>query len=413
MKIAFLASFRETSVGGESRVAVELAETFAQRGHDVVYICPGETTGFISNPNGLNRFTVASLGDGEVVAANVSGKHLRQLTQFLDEFKPDIIHTHTYLLIGAVGQMWALRHNVPFIYTAHELPTKLSDFSQGYPVAKWTKRTFLFRKIVRTFYRNCSAVVALNQSAVNDLRELGYTGNLFHIHNGRDLKRLNACPLPTREGDSRKLIFTGHVIPRKNQEFLVETMRYLPTHYQLKLVGYIGHKGYHEELCEKIEQYGLKNVEFTGRIEPSIIPDLLAEAHIFVTASVLEVQSLSVIEGLAAGKPVVGLSNQTVDEFVDESCGAVLPQDASHQAFAEAVMRVADAPNYEALCQNARQKVRKHDWDTVIHETVSAYQACLKDKPQNHPKITPFTRVYSGMTSFFSGVIYWVGNRAK
>ncbi|HRF95115.1 MAG TPA: glycosyltransferase family 4 protein, partial [Aggregatilineales bacterium] len=168
-----------------------------------------------------------------------------------------------------------------------------------------------------------------------------------------------------------------------------------------------------EELCEKIEQYGLKNVEFTGRVEPRVIPDLLAEAHIFVTASVLEVQSLSVIEGLAAGKPVVGLSNQTVDEFVDESCGAVLPQNANHQAFAEAVMRVADAPNYEVLCQNARQKVSKHDWDTVIHETVSAYQTCLKDKPQNPPKITPFTRVYAGMTSFFSGVIYWVGNWAK
>jgi len=413
MKIAFLASFRETSVGGESRVAVELAETLAEHGHDVVYICPGDITGFIPQPDGLNRFTLASIGDGEVVASNVSGKHLRQLYQFLDEFKPDVIHTHTYLLIGAVVQKWALRHNVPFLYTAHELPTKLGEFSQGYPLVKWAKRTFVFMAVVRAFYRHCSVVVALNQSAVNDLRELGYTGKLVHIDNGRDLKRLNACPLPSRDAPIRRLIFTGHIIPRKNQEYLVEMMRYLPTHYHLKLVGYIGHRGYHEELCQKVADYGLKNVEFTGRIEPRVIPDMLADTHVFVSASVLEVQSLAVIEALAAGKPVVGLANQTVSEFVDDSCGATLPQTATPQAFAEAVMRVADAPDYEMLCQNARQKVKKHDWETVIHETITAYQTCLAEKGQTPPKRSVVIRIYARMTSFIFGVVFWVGDRAK
>lgn len=413
MKIAFLASFRESSVGGESRVALELAEMMAQRGHEVVYICPGEKTGFVSHPNGLNRFYMACVGDGEVVMANVSGKHLRQLHQFLDEFRPDIIHTQTYLLIGVVGQAWALRHNVPFIYTAHELPTKLSDFSQGYPVAKWTKRTWLFKAIVRAFYRHCSAVVAINESALNDLRELGYVGNLFQISNGRDLKRLNTCPLPTRETPTRQLMFIGHVIPRKNQEYLVEVMRYLPSHYELKLVGYIGHHGYHNELLQKVDHYGLKNVEFTGRIDPKLVPDKLAEAHVFVSASVLEVQSLVVIEALAAGKPVVGLSNQTVDELVDDSCGAVFRQNATHQAFADAVKRVAEAPNYEALCTSARQKVQKHDWDTVINQTISAYQVCLDKKPANPPSRSLMIRIYSGMTSFLTGIIYWAANRSK
>ncbi|MCU0480591.1 MAG: glycosyltransferase family 4 protein [Anaerolineae bacterium] len=413
MKIAFLASFRESSVGGESRVALELAEMMAQHGHDVVYICPGEKTGLVVYPNGLNRFYMACVGDGEVVMANVSGKHLRQLHQFLDEFQPDIIHTHTYLLIGVVGQAWALRHNVPFVYTAHELPTKLSDFSQGYPVAKWTKRTFLFKAIVRAFYRHCSAVVAINQSALNDLRQLGYAGKLFQISNGRDLKRLNAYPLPTRDTPTRQLMFIGHVIPRKNQEYLVEVMRYLPSHYELKLVGYIGHHGYHEELLQKVAHYGLKNVEFTGRIDPKLVPDKLAEAHVFLSASVLEVQSLVVIEALAAGKPVVGLSNQTVDEFVDESCGVAFPQNTTHQAFADAVKRVAEAPNYEALCLSARQKVQKHDWDTVINQTISAYQACLDTKPAKLPSRSLMIQIYSGMTSFLTGIIYWVAHRAK
>lgn len=413
MKIAFLASFRESSVGGESRVALELAEMMAQAGHDVVYICPGEKTGYSSHPNGLNRFYLACLGEGEVVMANVSGKHLRQLNQFLDEFQPDIIHTHTYLLIGVVGQAWALRHNVPFIYTAHELPTKLSDFAQGYPIAKWTKRTFLFKAIVRAFYWHCSAVVAINQSALNDLRELGYVGNLFQICNGRDLNRLNACPLPSREMPKRQLMFIGHIIPRKNQEYLVEAMRYLPSHYELKLVGYIGHHGYHDELLQKVEHYGLKNVEFTGRIDPKIIPEKLTDAHVFVSASVLEVQSLVVIEALAAGKPVVGLSNQTIDEFVDDSCGAVLPKNASCQVFAETVMRVAEAQDYELLCLSARQKVQKHNWDTVIAETISAYQTCLTNKPTQPRKRSFMIRAYSGMTSFITGIVYWVAKRAK
>ena len=45
------------------------------------------------------------------------------------------------------------------------------------------------------------------------------------------------------------------------------------------------------------------------------IPNYLERAHVFPSASKMEVQSLVVIEALASGTPVVGLSNETIDEL--------------------------------------------------------------------------------------------------
>ncbi len=407
MKIAFLSSFRETSVGGENRVAVELAQALTGRGHQVVLICPGDETHLHPpNADGLRRFTMQSAGEREVTAANLSRANVRKLYAFLDDFQPDIVHTHTYLLLGIAGQVWALRNRVPFIYTAHELPTRLGDFSEGYGLAKYVKRSAPFVALVRNFCNQCSAVIALNASALDDIQRLGYQGRVYRIHNGRNLRLFNALPTPEPPAETApiELMFTGHIMPRKHQDYLVRVMRYLPERYRLTLVGYNGHPAYHEQIEQYIAEHGLHTVRFTGRVEPQDIPALLAQAHVFVSASLLEVQSLAVIEALASGTPVVGLSNETIDELVHAGVGRQLPKDTAPQDFAHAVRTVAEAPDYAQMTAAARETVQIYDWDVVIEKTEAAYADCINQRPELRP--TRMTQVYATGTSIASAVMY-------
>jgi hypothetical protein len=128
-------------------------------------------------------------------------------------------------------------------------------------------------------------------------------------------------------------------------------------------------------------------VTFAGPVDHDRIPGYLARSHVFVSASRMEVQSLALIEALASGTPVVGLGNETVDQFVDETVGRRLPADAAPAEFARAVRAICELPqpDYAALCARGRARVLGLDWQCVVEETARAYQRLLDARPAARP----------------------------
>jgi hypothetical protein len=114
----------------------------------------------------------------------------------------------------------------------------------------------------------------------------------------------------------------------------------------------------------------------------------------------MEVQSLVIIEALASGTPVVGLSNETVDELVDESDGICLSKDASPDAFAAAIQSVCSLPpgEYTALCEQARERVKDLDWSNVMEKTVRQYELIL-DSRVDAPLVLPAHDLWFKFTS--------------
>lgn len=122
-----------------------------------------------------------------------------------------------------------------------------------------------------------------------------------------------------------------------------------------------------------------------GEVPYEKIPGLLEKTHVFVSASKMEVQSLVIIEALASGTPVVGLSNETVGEFIDDSVGFCLEKKASPETFAEKVKKICSLPQkeYEFLYHSARKKVAHLDWSDVVKQTEMVYQKLIKEKKIN------------------------------
>jgi glycosyltransferase involved in cell wall biosynthesis len=80
-----------------------------------------------------------------------------------------------------------------------------------------------------------------------------------------------------------------------------------------------GKKQFEEELQSLVAQLGIANrVRTTGMIPYEDIPCYLAMCDAFVTASVTEVHPLSVIEGMAAGLPVLGIDSPGVGDSVSD-----------------------------------------------------------------------------------------------
>jgi len=386
MKIVFASIFRPGLGGGAGRVAHELAYHFSLR-HDVVMICPADETGFITQENGLSIFGIRSAGDDEFYMPDLSARTVGEIFSFLDEYQPDIIHAHDPALIGLIGQVWARMNLVPFVHTAHILPSKALDFGTtdalNVRLLKSSLSGSFILSVLNNFYLNCDALIALNQPALDSIREFGYEGEIFVVPNGRDLKHYDRCSNADNSVDRKVLVFIGFINKRKNQSYLLKTLKELPENYVLRLIGKPLNPEYLQELEEYCSKYGLKNVEFVGQIEHDQIPDYLEGAHVFPSASIMEVQSLVVIEALASGTPVVGLSNETIDELIDNEVGAWLSKDKEPIEFAKEIDRICNLPEeeYQTMCDTARNRVKHLDWSNIVYSTAEAYQEILKTKP--------------------------------
>ncbi|MBN1813869.1 MAG: glycosyltransferase [Anaerolineae bacterium] len=386
MKIVFITLFKEGFGGGEGRVAHEMARHFSSH-HDVVLICPGEKTGLYELPGGLEVFGVQSAGKGDMVITTLTGKHVNRIFEFLDEFQPDAVHAHEPFSLGLIGQVWAKMHRVPFAHTAHMLPSKILEFG-AIEAVKLLKSPLiplsesLIKQLSANFFENCDAIIALNSFVAKDIRQFGYTGRIFTIPNGRNLEIYSACQNTSLLSQEKVLTFIGKLSERKNQLYLLEALKHLPKTYRLQLIGEPLWPDYKQQLQDFATAHNL-DVVFTGEIAHEDIPSYLEKTHVFVSASKLEVQSLVVLEALASGTPVVGLSNETIDELVDRAVGFRLPKDTDPQVFAQHVERICSLPQfkYNKICQNARDRVSGYDWANAMKLTVDAYQTLQREIP--------------------------------
>ncbi len=384
MKVVFVTLFKEEEFGGgEGRVAHELARHFAAH-HDTVLMCPADATGLSEAEHGLKVFGIRSAGERYVYFTALSGRNVHRIFSFLDEFKPDVVHAHDPASLGLIAQVWARMYDVPFVYTAHVLPSKILDFG-AVEVARILKSALtesMAKQGLSNFYENCDAVIALNRRCMDSIREFGYDGEVVIIHNGRDLSKYGACRTADISSPERVLSFVGHITRRKNQRYLIEALRYLPEHYTLQIVGEALDPACERELKDLAAQYGLDNVVFCGQVPHSAVPAYLEKTHVFVSASKMEVQSLVVIEALASGTPVVGLSNETIDELVDDGVGRRLSKDTDPEQFARCVQEICDASRaeYDCLCRNARDRVKGLDYSNVVADTAAAYESLLRER---------------------------------
>src|SRR4030042_2359825 len=453
MRIVFTTFFRESHGGGCGRVSYEIAQAFAQQGHETVLICPGPKTEIKKVAPHLRYLQIRSAGEGDVAIPYLTVKNLQFLFNFLKSFSPQIIHAHDFGPISLSSQFWAINNQIPFIYTSHALPTKTSDFiGESYAFFGKLLDSKFFQKYFTTFLRGCDALIALNKEAQKDIFKYGFKKEIFTIPNGRDLKAYRSCRLANIKEKEKQLTFIGYLSTRKNQKYLLRVMKYLPNNFTLNLIGSPINPGYLKILKDGANKNHLRRVNFLGQVPYKQIPQFLAKTHLFVSVSKIEVQSLVIIEALASGTPVVALSNETTSELVDETVGFCLGKKTSPQIFAQQIEKICSLSpkEYETLCRHAQKKVIHLDWSEIVKQTKQVYQKLVveskikKDKrektkdikgilellpsskfkaflqkqiqrPQvkNIKKKNIWVFAMAIMVTFFMGLSYWFLNKIK
>ncbi len=382
MKILVLSTFDKSSGGGQSRIAWELAEALSEK-EEVSIMTPGKSYEIDKTSKGLQTIYFKEAGTYEGLSVPIfTRRGIKKVFSLLDEYNPDVVHVHDPGLLTLIVQMWALRHKKLIFLTSHTLPTRFMDFGVAEVLTSVVQK-FLnipLKPYLNSVYNNADVVVALNQCAKEDIRKFGYKGSLEVIPNGKDLKMFYYCEVTDIKKNEHILTFVGWISERKNQGYLVEVMKYLPNNYKLKLIGDTLNQDYRDKLDKIIKKHDLEDrVEFTGQIPYDNIPKLLSNTSVFLSASLMEVQSLVIMEALGSGTPIVGLSNETMEELIDNSTGRNLAKNTDPKEFAKIVEKVCslNKRKYKRMSKNCRERVKHMDWDKIADRTIKAYEEYL------------------------------------
>jgi glycosyltransferase involved in cell wall biosynthesis len=305
----------ESMVGGVPTVTRELARGLAERGHQVALVVP--------SPGWRGRRATAEqvcvMYRGSVRWPWYEGMRLGCLPaaaagKLIASFAPDVAHIHSPVTLGVMARIGAGRRRVPVVYTNHYLPANVRA-STG---RRARTLDALFYRHVVGFSNKCSYVTAPTATALGLLRERGLRVPSGVLSNGVDLDAyspgLADARIRHRYGlpAGRPLILSvGRLSPEKRTDVLLDAMARLGPELRIAI-------GPDEaRLRSHAQRLGLAGkVRFLGFVPGSDLPGLYRLADVFAIASEAELQSLTTMEAMATGLPVVAVDAYALGELV-------------------------------------------------------------------------------------------------
>ena len=227
---------------------------------------------------------------------------------------------------------------------------------------------------------------AVSQAIATQLREdFGIAATKIQcLNNGISVSSFDRpCDAAFREklcgGSGRPIVMTVAALePRKGQRYLIEAAAQLQD-VMIVLVGDGPDRAALENQARAINVDD--RVLFLGHRDD--VADLLACCDVYVLPSFEEGLPLSILEAMAAGKPVIASAIRGNDEAVIDGESGLLVPTADSLALANAVRTILDnADLARALGKCGRERAEAYfSADTMIQRTTDAYEEILTNGP--------------------------------
>ncbi|MCC5847998.1 MAG: glycosyltransferase [Verrucomicrobia bacterium] len=375
MKILFFTNTYLPHVGGVAQSVHTLETAFRALGHEVRIVAP-EFDDAKADPNVLRVPAIQNFNGSDfsvrIPIPNVVG-------QFVDDFEPDIVHSHHPFLLGDAALRIARRWEVPIVFTHHTLYERYTHYVPFDSPA--LKRMAV--KLSTEYCNLCDLIVAPSESIATLLKKRGVETPIESIPTGIDLDTFagnHGDAFRAAKGipkDATVIGTVGRMAKEKNLPYLVEAVaRYLKKHPKAAFLA-VGDGNAKAEMLSILKRDATDNQIFAvGKLSGQELLDAYAAMDCFVFASQTETQGIVLAEALASGNPVVALDGPGVREIVmDEKNGFLLSSDASPDTFATALEKLLDDTNtFETCSTAARPGVESYATKVCAQRMLSCYQ---------------------------------------
>jgi len=353
--------------GGAERLVASLAPELRRWGHSV---------GVVSQYDGRGSWLAGRLESQEIDVRFLGkrrGLDLRmipRMARVIRDFRPDVIHSHSAHVLRYAIPAVLLSRPCPIVHTLHNMAERETDR--------------LGAALQFIAFRAGVAPVAIGEAVAESMRRVYRLPPRHIIPNGIPVSEFVAPPGSREEAraalalPARAPIFiaVGRFCEQKNHTALLAAFgsdRLRALGAQLLLAGDGELRGALEETARAL---GLgERIHFLGARQD--VPRLLHAADVFVLSSRWEGNPLSVMEAMAAGRPVVATSVGCVPELVSDDTGRLVAPD-DRVALESAMFELAsDLALARAKGQAAARVARERFDATVMARAYERlYQEC-------------------------------------
>ena len=281
----------------------------------------------------------------------------------------DVVHAHlfpTLYWVSIASRLVSNKNRPRLFFTEHSTHNRRRE------------KGFL-RPIERIVYSSYDGVIAVSDIARKNLVEwLGLENDdkFVTISNGINLNHFKeAFPYEKQQISSSftekttLICMVGRFSKVKDQKTVIHSLKYLPEHIQLILVGDGELREEHEGLANELNLGS--RVHFLGFRDD--VERILKTADIVILSSHWEGSPLSAIEGMAAGKPVIGSNVHGICEVVGDY--GILFEEGNSKKLAEIVMGlVNDNDWYHQIADSCSVRANSFDIVRMIDNYFRVYE---------------------------------------
>lgn len=329
----------------------------------------------------------------------------RTRLKYLREFRPDIIHVHNEFSIGLSGMAIAKILKVPLVYTLHTMYDDYIYYIAPKPLIPLTKK--LSHRYFRMFPQNAAVVTGPSKKCQEYTYEIGSDKKVEVIPNPVELDAFapqTSTPQQRAQireqyhipQDATVACFVGRLGREKSVDVLLRfwAQEMKPQDNMRLLI--IGDGPEKEPLEQLAQQLGITDtVIFTGKVLHPDLPPYIHTCDIYVTASLSDTNSISMLEGMAGGLPVLQLYDELNADQVTDGVNGYMFRDAAEMGQRLRQIRDMEPEELQKLKTSVIQSVKNSGAQTLANYIQTIYYNIYQKQP---PKKPPLFHLPSSLT---------------
>ena len=328
MRIALFTETYLPHINGVVTHVKILRDGLLQQGHEVLVVTADYQTRHHYIKDGLLH--CPAIKSKRFYGYGVASPFSRRRLKLVQDFHPDIIHIHNEFGIGLSGIFAAKQLHVPLVYTLH---TMYDDYLY-YVAPRHLLRAA--KKVSHDYFRllgnAATELTGPSPKCQEYFQQIGVKKDVNVIPNAVELDDFSPDRISAENkaafrrryqipDDVMIACFVGRLGHEKSVDVLLDYWARTITPEDKIMLCIIGGGPVQEELEQQAKDLGIGSmVVFTGAVPHDQMPPYYASCDVYVTASLSDTNSISMLEGMATGLPVLrryDALNENVDQVRD------------------------------------------------------------------------------------------------
>jgi glycosyltransferase involved in cell wall biosynthesis len=300
----------------------------------------------------------------------------------IKKFVPDIIHTHSPFGAGLEALIASRRTQTPLVGTNH---TPISEFIKYSPLHSH-RITKMALRYFSWYYNHCEYITTPCQSLLTEMKENGFHRAHKSLSNPIDLEHFGPSKnneekqkLKKRFGfSSHTILYTGRLAVEKHIDVIIRAIADARQSIPDLSFAITGIGSSEKSLRDLTQKLGLeRSVLFLGHVDEKILPLIYKASDIFVIMSTAESQSLSLMNAMASGLPVIGARARALPEYITPRNGIIVNV-GDFKGLSHEIIKLCTSPDYtHTLGLGGMTTVREFRpsaiakvWETIYNDVI-------------------------------------------